>query len=87
MEKNIVTKKNELINVISLFRKYLKYWPLFLISIILCVGLAFVYLKIKNPIYQINANILIKSDDSKGGSLQSAMMKNFSLGGLMGGYP
>lgn len=84
MEKNTINK-NDLIDITNIFKNYVKHWYLFLLSLILCIGMAFVYLKIKNPVYQVNANILIKSEDTKAGGLQSAMMKSFSLGGLMGG--
>lgn len=85
MEKNTLNKRPDFIDAIAILKNYVKHWLLFLLSVILCIGVAFIYLKSKNPIYQITANILIKSEDSKGGGLQSAMMKNFSLGGLVGG--
>lgn len=86
MEKNTINKnKHDLAEAAALLKNYVKHWPLFLISVIICLGVAFVYLKLTNPVYQITANILIKSEDTKGGGLQSAMMKSFSLGGLIGG--
>lgn len=86
MKKNTINKnRHDLADTAALLKNYVKRWPLFLISTILCLGLAFIFLKITNPVYQVTANILIKSEDTKGGGLQSAMMKNFSLGGLIGG--
>ncbi len=72
-------------NVSSLLRTYLKYWYLFVISIIGCVGICYVYSKIKVPVYQVNASILIKPESGKSsGGLQSSLLKNFSFGGLVG---
>ena len=86
MKKNTINKnRHDLADTAALLKNYANYWPLFLISTILCLGSAFIFLKITNPVYQVTANILIKSEDTKGGGLQAAMMKNFSLGGLIGG--
>ncbi|SHH03516.1 exopolysaccharide transport family protein [Flavobacterium defluvii] len=47
------------------FLKYLRYWPWFLLSLILCVGAAFIFIKIVPPTYQTSALIFIdkKQDD------------------------
>ena len=41
---------------------YLKYWWLFLLSVILIMGLAFAYLFFATPLYNISSSILIKLD-------------------------
>ncbi|SHM42876.1 polysaccharide biosynthesis tyrosine autokinase [Flavobacterium saccharophilum] len=41
------------------FLKYLQYWPWFLLSLILCVGAAFIFIKIVPPTYQTSALIFI----------------------------
>lgn len=53
-------KKNELV---QLLLRYLPYWPYFLISVIICMGLAKFYLRYKTPVYQVSASILIKNND------------------------
>lgn len=76
---------NTTTNILALIHNYIKHWYLFVISIIICVGICFVYSKIKTPIYKVNASILIKSEDGKSsGGLQSSLLKNFSFGGLVG---
>ena len=45
--------------------KYLPYWPLFLLSIIIGIGLAFVYLRYTIPVYEATATLIIK-DEKKG---------------------
>lgn len=47
-----------------LFR-YLPYWPLFIVMLILGVAAAYLYIRYTVPVYQANASILIK-DEKKG---------------------
>ena len=42
-------------------------WKWFIVSLILCLGIAAIYLRYKTPIYQAYAKMLIKSSDSRGG--------------------
>ncbi|MFC5281953.1 GumC family protein [Pedobacter alpinus] len=44
--------------------KYLFHWPLFFISLTMCIALAAVYLKITQPVYEIKASLLIKDDNN-----------------------
>ncbi|MDB5011555.1 MAG: capsular biosynthesis protein, partial [Mucilaginibacter sp.] len=47
---------------------YLFYWPLFLLSIFICMGLAYLYLKSLDAVYVVRAEFLIKDEknDQKG---------------------
>lgn len=45
--------------------KYLPYWPIFLLTIIISVGLAYTYIHFSTPIYEANATLIIK-DEKKG---------------------
>src|ERR1044072_5828974 len=49
----------------QLASKYLPYWPVFIIALVVGLGAAFVYLRYKVPIYQADASIIIK-DERKG---------------------
>lgn len=60
-------KKEEKINIYALIFKYLIYWPWFVASIILFLALGYLYVRKSTPIYQVNASILIKEDNSRGG--------------------
>lgn len=74
-------QKDDLIDIKGLLISYIKHWYWFVISIIICLGGAFVYLKVTAPVYEIKSNILVKEDDSKGGGgIQSALMKNIGFG-------
>lgn len=46
--------------------RYLKYWPYFVLSILLCIVLAFLYLKQAVPIYNTTAEIKILDEDETG---------------------
>lgn len=69
----------------TLIITYLKNWKLFVISFIVCVGLAGAYLLIKNPEFRVVANILIKEDSKSGGmsALASSMMKGMAFGDML----
>lgn len=45
---------------------YLIYWKWFLLSVALCLGAAWIYLRYATPTYSVSATIMIK-DDKKGG--------------------
>lgn len=60
-------KKEEKINIYALIFKYLIYWPWFVASIILFLALGYMYIRKSTPVYQVNASILIKEDNSRGG--------------------
>lgn len=49
----------------DLSHKYIPYWPLLLMLVIPCLTLAWVYLKMKSPVYEVTATIKVK-DEKKG---------------------
>ncbi|MDD2960492.1 MAG: polysaccharide biosynthesis tyrosine autokinase [Muribaculaceae bacterium] len=74
MEQNISNSK---IDLSDFFSKFKRHWWWFLISIFVCLALAFTYIKVKRPVYDITAKILVTSDD--GGGMGGSIMKNLSL--------
>ncbi len=46
-------------------KRYLPYWPFFILFTFLSIAGAFLYLRYTNPIYQTNARLLVQ-DDKKG---------------------
>lgn len=76
-------KGNSNINLVELYQEYKSKWWWFVVSVVVCCGLAFLYSMRKNPIYQVNASVLISQEDQSSGS---SMMKMFSLGDMFGGY-
>jgi len=62
----------------SLF-KYLRHWKWFIASIVVCLTLGFLYLKMATPIYEVKAKILL-NDDQKEGSTASTLNAFQDLG-------
>ncbi len=61
----------------QLVSKYLPYWPLFLLAIVLAIGFAMLYLGYTTPIYEAIATIIIK--DEKKGNEESKLMESLDL--------
>ncbi len=57
--------------------KYLPYWPMFILAVILAGIAAFFYLRYTTPIYEATASILIK--DEKKGNEDSKMVESLDL--------
>lgn len=55
----------EPINYIQLIRKYLVYWPWFLVSITIAITVSVLYLRYTDPIYKSQAKVKILSDKDK----------------------
>jgi capsular exopolysaccharide synthesis family protein len=49
----------------DILRQYIPYWPLFVLLTIISLSGAWLYLRYKKPVYQVNAKILVK-DEKKG---------------------
>ena len=85
MENINSSNNNDQIDVVSLFKNYIKHWYIFAICIIACTGGAFLYYKLNKPVYQINANFLVSQDNEKGSNPQASLLKSFSFGSALGG--
>lgn len=74
MEEQNFNEQNseETINLYAIFFKYLAYWPWFVISVIGCMILAFLFLRYQQPVYNITAAVLIKEEEQKGGNSASS---------------
>ncbi|MFV8280282.1 GumC family protein [Christiangramia marina] len=76
--------QEEEINLREELEKYLKYWPWFLLAVIVCVALAFTYLKFTTASYNTTASIIIKDEDSKGPSSEMSAFVDLGLLSGMG---
>jgi len=65
MKKNIKKTDGSGNLIEEITHKYIPYWPLLLLLAIPCIMLAWVYLKFKQPVYEVAATIQVK--DSKKG--------------------
>ncbi|APG60419.1 GumC family protein [Christiangramia salexigens] len=76
--------QEEEINLREELEKYLKYWPWFLLGVIISLGIAFVYLKVTSATYHTTASIIIKDEKSKSPSSEMAAFADLGLLGGMG---
>ena len=51
-------------NLYEILVKYLVYWPWFIVSVVLCLGCAYMYNRYSTPLYSTSAKVLIKEQDS-----------------------
>lgn len=76
---NVENKRNEneeetLIHKVIV--KYLPYWPVFLITILIGIVASWLYLKAAIPVYEANATLIIK--DEKKGNEESKLMESLN---------
>ena len=57
-----VEEQEEEIDIVQYLFKYLRYWYLIVLALMISFSYAFVYLKRYTPVYQVNATLLIKDD-------------------------
>lgn len=67
------------VDLSKLFIKYFSYWKWFLVSIVLCLIIAFIYLKFTLPEYKITTSILLKDDQKGGGTAEINAFKDMGL--------
>ena len=80
-ENNTSTPQGEkIIDLGNVINKYKRYWWLFVLSLIACIGLAIVYLKYKLPEYLVISTVLVDQDDDAG-SAGASLLKSLSIGG------
>ena len=72
--------KKDSIDFRALLFRYIDNWKIIIASIIVCVGVAFIYSKIQNPVFEIKANVIIKVEDDGGGMGSSSALISFNLG-------
>ena len=51
--------KEPIIDFAALMAKYRRYWWLFLLSLLACIALAALYLKVKKPVYLVECLVLV----------------------------
>ncbi|RZL47119.1 MAG: polysaccharide biosynthesis tyrosine autokinase [Pedobacter sp.] len=76
-------EEEESIDLTKIFNKLIDKWHWFLISVILLLLVAFMYVRFTAPTYQISARVLV-NDDQKGGGMAKQAGALMDLGGLLG---
>lgn len=80
MEHHSVTNKIEKsddFDISYFIYKYAKYWPMFIILMIVGLMGAYVYINFKEPLYEVSATLLIKDD--KKGMTESNVLQSLDL--------
>jgi tyrosine-protein kinase Etk/Wzc len=82
MPDNNLDAKNDYRQLIS---KYTSNWPWILVSMLMCLIAAFLYLRYTTPVFKISARVLV-NDEKKGGGLNASSAAGLTdLSGLLGG--
>lgn len=76
--------QEEEINLREELEKYSKHWPWFVLGILICISVAFSYLRVTTPSYHTIASIIIKDEESKSPSSEMAAFADLGLLGGMG---
>ena len=75
-----IPQAEKIVDFGSIFNKYKRYWWLFILSLVACIGLAIVFIKYKMPEYLVMSTVLVAQDDDAG-SAGASLLKSLSIGG------
>lgn len=67
-------------NLKTIYTALLLNWKWFALSLIICLGLAAIYLRYATPIYQVSGKILIKDDNGNSSRRSSSVLSSSNLG-------
>lgn len=65
------TDKNSGFTLKEHFRRYLAYWPLFLVTLVTSVAIGTLYVRYATPVYRASTLILVKGDPNSGGGTRN----------------
>jgi capsular exopolysaccharide synthesis family protein len=71
---NKITQEKEDNFIQQFVSKYLPYWPIFVLSIIIAISLAYTYLRYTTPVYEATATLIVK--DEKKGNEESKLVES-----------
>ena len=80
-KNNDIRKQESEINITDIFHLILVNWYWFVLSVLVCGGVAFFYLKSSSKVYSRKASVLIRDDSKGGGMSESAAFADLSLFG------
>ena len=73
------------IHISEIIKPYIRKWPWFVISALLALALAYFYLKLATPVYNVKSTVLIKDAKSSsiGGAAEAGVLRDLSgIGGM-----
>lgn len=80
LKEKLVTERQDYVDLRQAVSRYTKHWYVFVLSLVVCLLLAYSYLFLATPEYKISSSILLKNeqaDDNSFGSNQSLGELNF----------
>jgi len=66
---------DEPVNIRAILVKYASYWPLFAVSVVLALIVAFVYAKYETPAYDVMATLMIQDDNQQPTEQKSSLVE------------
>lgn len=63
-------------------QRYLRYWPIFVLSVLIAFFIAFLYLRYATPEYMSKASVYVKSESGKSGSISGLEGFEMAMPGL-----
>lgn len=75
-------EQQEEVSIIEIFFHYLRYWKFFILSVFVCIALAFIYLLYATPEYSVTSKVLI-NDDKKGQTVDMSSASAFNDIGIV----
>lgn len=76
-------QSEEQFNIQEILFRYLIHWPWFVASVIVCVALAWGYLRLTTPIYNVSATVLIKDEKKGSGASMSSELEKMGMDGFV----
>lgn len=79
-----VAEEQSSFNFQTIYKAFILNWKWFILSILICVGIGFLYLRYTTPVYNTIAKLLIKDDDNshrtgRGGLQALESMSNLGI--------
>ena len=81
-EQQPLAEEQSFFSLESIFRMLVLNWQWFVLSLIVALGIAFLYLRYTTPVYNTYAKILVKGSDSRGSGASQAL----SIGDIIQNY-
>lgn len=76
---NIEQEDADAFNLKTVWRIFILHWHWVVLSIILCLGCAFAYLRYTTPIYSVSAKILVKDENKKPASANALSLADMGI--------
>lgn len=68
------------IDLVALLFKYFFYWRWFVVSVLVCCLVTYLFLRYQTPVYNISSSVLIKEEDKRSGSSNNPLAAIQDLG-------